>query len=189
MRRRIAVFAMLLALGAASAASAQAAAEPQVDPAKLELARQLYAAIGGEEAFKAQMNAMLSGMSQVMKSVMPAGNEKLTNGLMSSLQESEMEMIPQLIDISARVYAENLTEQELRDMLAWSRTPSAQSIRVKMPAVTQQLMIRMGPMMQAMMPKMAHKALDRACDEAQCTPEVRQRVAQAVDKALQGKGS
>jgi hypothetical protein len=186
-----AIAAALLALGCAGNAAAQAPAPASqtVDPAKLELARQVFAANGGVEAFKTQMNAMFSGMSQMMRASVPAGGEKLADAIVRNISDEELKLIPSLVDLSAEVYAENLSQQELRDLLAWANSESGRSIRQKMPQVTQQLMVRMVPMMQAMMPSLMQKTLDRACAEAKCTPEVRKVVAEALDKATKPKGS
>jgi len=182
--------AAALAVCFAGLAHAQAPAPaPAADPAKLALARQLFTENGGAEAYRAQIGAMMSGMSQMMRSSLPAGNQKLTDALMKDMGEMELQMVPQMIDLSADVYADGLSEQELRDMLAWTKSPSGQSIRRKMPAITQQLMVRMGPMMQAMMPQVMQKTLDRACEEAKCTPEARKLVAEAMEKALKPRGS
>ena len=186
--KRILGAAAALLLVAASAANAQAPAS-KPDPAKLELARQMFAENGGADAFKAQLGAMMAGMSQMMRTNVPAGNEKLADALTKDIGDMELQMVPQMIDLSAEVYAETLSEQELRDMIAWTKSPSGQSIRQKMPAVTQQLMIRMGPMMQAMMPALMQKTIDRACEETKCSPETRKSVAEAMQKALQPKGS
>jgi hypothetical protein len=189
MRRTITAAALLLALGAAPVANAQTQAAPPIDPAKLQLARELFAANGGVDAYKAQIGAMMSGMSQMMRASMPSGNEKLTGAFMKDLADLELEMVPQMVDLSARVYAQNLSEQELRDTLAWTNSPSGRSIRLKMPAITQQLMVGIGPMVQAILPAMMQKTLDRACEETKCTPETRKLAAEAMEKALKPKGS
>ena len=184
-----AAIAAVLILCCAGSAAAQAPAAPQADPAKLELARQVLAATGGVDAYRARIIAMFSGMSEMMKGVVPAGSEKLSNALMKDLVEEELKLVPQMIDLSAEVYAENLSEKELRDLLAWTNSESGRAIRDKSPQLTQQMMVRTGPMMRALLPSLMQKTLDRACEEAKCTPEVRKVVAEAMDKALKSKGS
>jgi hypothetical protein len=191
MKPAAAVAAAVLALCCAGSAAAQAPAPaaPKADPAKLELARQVFAATGGVDAYRARITAMFSGMSEMMKGVVPAGSEKLSNALMKDLVEEELKIVPQMIDLSAEVYAENLSETELRDLLAWTTSESGRAIRDKSPQMTQQMMVRTGPMMRTLLPSLMQKTLDRACEEAKCTPEVRKVVAEAMDKALKSKGS
>jgi hypothetical protein len=181
---------LCLAQAAAAQTVAPAAASgANVDPKKLELAREVFTENGGADAYKTQMRALFSGISQMTKANLPAGNEALADALMKDIADAEIELIPQIVNLSAEVYAENLDEAELRDLLAWSRSPSARSIRAKMPGVTQQLLGRMGPLVQALMPTIMQKTLDRACEQTKCTPETRKLVAEAMEKALRPKGS
>ncbi len=187
---------LLLAGAAAAQTTAGTAAPPATapsaapaDPAKLELARQLFQANGGAEAFSNQLKVVFGAMSSMTKAAVPAGHEGLADAMMKDVADEELKLVPLLIEDSVEVYARTFTEKELRDMLAWANSDSGRSTRQKMPGMTVAIMQKMVPHMQALMPVLMKKTLDRACDEQKCTPEVRQTVAAAMDKALASKGS
>src|SRR6201999_2962588 len=100
-KRAIVIAATLFVLGAAPLAQAQdRPSAPKADPAKLELARQVFTENGGADAFKTQMRTMFSGMSQAMKAKMPAGNQALAEAMIKDLGDAEVDMVPQRIDLS-----------------------------------------------------------------------------------------
>jgi len=83
-------------------------------------------------------------------------------------------MVPQMIDLTIETYARDLTETELRDMLAWSQSASGRSIQAKLPTITKDVLAGEQPMMAALLPKIMHQTIDRACEEAKCTADERQ---------------
>lgn len=103
---------------------------------------------------------------------------------MTYLVEEEIKAIPQMIDQTAIVYAKSLSETELRDMLAWTLSPSAQAIRAKNPAMMQELMVQQGPLLKKIMAGAVTTAVDRACTEAKCSEDERRTMIALAQKNL-----
>ena len=177
--------AALSALVLVSTAQAQTAAQP--DAARLQLAREILIANGGAQAMQAQMRSLFTSMMTLTKNALPNADPKTTEAsqaLMKYVVDEEIKAIPQLIDQTAIVYADNLSETELRDMLAWAASPSAQSIRAKMPVITQQLMAQQGPLLKTMIAGVMKTAVERACAEAKCTDDERKTITAIAEKSL-----
>ena len=87
-----------------------------------------------------------------------------------------------MIDDMAGVYAEHLTAQELKDMLAYARSPTAQSIRAKMPAITEEAMMHQAPLLKRMTSGAVKTAVEKTCEEAHCTADQRQALNAVVEK-------
>jgi hypothetical protein len=170
----------------ASAAHAQAAAPaaPPVDPAKLALAQQVLEASGGVKGAETQVRALYGSMAAGISQTLPKEHSETTELVMRDVQEETIKLIPRMIEISARAYAQNLSETELRDLLAFYRTESGKAVLQKMPVIMQQTMAAEMPMIQAMVPQMMQKAVDRACEESKCTAEEKQIIAAAMASAL-----
>jgi len=191
-RSIIAAAAGLAALSLTAASHAQTpAAQPAaataaaVDPARLALAKQVFEAVGGAKGAEAQMRALYTAMGAAVGRNMPAEQTQMSQQVIGDMQDEMIKLAPAIIDLSAKVYAQNLSEKELRDILAFYRSESGQAMIRKQPAIMQQAMTEELPLIQAMMPKIMQKTLDRVCEESKCTPEVRQIVAQAMAKAMQ----
>lgn len=181
------MFRVGLAIAAAAliagAASAQPAG-PAPDPEKLSLARQIMAANGGVEGTQAQLKTMFENIRKLAQASMgtapPAQAQAIADTLMKNMQDEELKAVPALIDGMAEVYATQLTAQELKDMLAWSKSPSAQSIRLKMPAVTSEMMQRQAPLVRKMTSAALTTAMDKTCEQTHCTADQRQALAAIV---------
>jgi len=189
MFRSIAVLAVISSLAMATAAGAQTVPEKAIDPVRLDLARQVFVASGGAESVERQLKAVFAGAATMVKGNAPGASPKLTEALANDIVAEEVKLIPQLLDESAKAYAENLTEQELRDMLAWTKSDSARSIRQKMPAITQELMTKVMPAVLGMMPTIMQKSVDRVCEETHCTPEVKATLKTNMGAALKSPKS
>lgn len=179
--------ATLSALVLASSAQAQSATPTRPDAARLELAREILTANGGAQAMEARMRALFASIATLTKSALPNADPKaseLSQVLMKYMADEEIKAIPQLIDQTAIVYANNLSEGELRDMLAWSVSPSAQAIRAKMPVITEQLMAEQGPLLKKMMAGAMTTAVDRACAEAKCTDDQRRTMTSIAQRSM-----
>lgn len=73
-------------------------------------------------------------------------------------------MMPDLLDMTAALYAQHLTQQEMQDTLTFYRTPSGQSIRHKMPALN----AKMEPVTQRLMKKMFAATKTDYCAHRTC---------------------
>jgi hypothetical protein len=179
--------AALSALVLVSSAQAQTEMPTKPDAARLELAREILTASGGAQAMEAQMRALFAGMTTLTKSAQPNADPKVAEtaqAMMKYMVDEEIKAIPQMIDQMAIIYANNLSNSELRDMLAWSVSPSAQAIRAKMPLITQQLMAEQGPLMKRTVAGAVTTAVHRACAEAKCTDDLRRTITELALKNL-----
>ncbi|MEO6340765.1 MAG: DUF2059 domain-containing protein, partial [Caulobacteraceae bacterium] len=115
---------------------------------------------------------------------LPPAQQRLQTAVRKEMQAQMIQLAPQLMDGMAKVYGETLTEKELRDYLAWLRTESGQSIQRKAPLLASRNAQVTVPLVMAAMPKVLKSAIDRACDEAQCTAQDRQIIADAMAKSM-----
>lgn len=179
--------AALSALALVFPAQAQTVAPVQPDAARLALARQIMNANGGAQAMQTRMRALFGSVMTLTQNATPNADPKVaaaSQAMMKYVVDEEIKAIPQLIDQTAVIYANNLTEAELRDLLAWSVSPSAQAIRDKMPVITQQLMAEQGPLMKRMIAGVMSKAVERACADAGCTDDERRTITAIAQKSL-----
>jgi len=184
MKRATSILAAIAVLSISTGAYAQTAPPvPPADPAKLALARDVFEANGGKQQIEATMKAIFGGVSKMFDGL-PASQANVAVLAQRDMQDEIVKMIPAILDLTADVYARNLSEKELRDMLAWTKSDSAQSIKAKTPLMTQQMVAAEMPLIKAMMPNVMHKTVDRACDEAKCTADQKQQMAEMVDKAI-----
>jgi hypothetical protein len=176
-----------LAISTASAAWAQAPAE-QVSPGKLALARQVLAASGGEKQMESIMGSMYGAMFRAMPKAGTPSEQALMTAIQTDMQTEMLKIIPALMESSAHVYAENLTDKELQDELAWLQSDSGQSIRSKTPAMMQEMVSSTIPLVQKMVPGMMKKVIEDACAQQHCTAQDRQKLDALVAKSA-GKQS
>jgi hypothetical protein len=172
-----------LAISTASAAWAQPVTE-QIPPEKLALAHQLIAATGGEKQMEMMMDAMYGAMFRSMSPSVPPSQQALFKSLQQDMQAEMVKTIPTLLDASARIYAENLTDKELQDELAWLQSDSGQSIRRKTPVMMQEMVSVTIPIVQKMIPPMMKKVLDNVCEQQHCTAEQRKQMDAVIAKSM-----
>jgi hypothetical protein len=185
MKRLAATLAALGALSISSASWAQDAPAAQPDPVKMDLARQIVAANGGQDQVKLQLKSYFAAMQKGMARYMPAEQGQLSAALFQDLGDEMAGIAPQLFDISVHLYAENLTEKELRDFLAFQTSDSGRSIALKAPVIRQQAVAETIPLVMSLMPQILQKTLDRVCAESHCSAAQRKIVADAMTKAMQ----
>ncbi len=176
-----------LAISTASAAWAQAPAD-QVSAEKLTLARQVLAASGGEKQMESIMGSMYGAMFRAMPKAGSPSEQAVMTAIQTGMQTEMLKTIPALLDTSAHIYAENLTDKELQDELAWLQSDSGQSIRRKTPAMMQEMVNTTIPIVQKMVPPMLKKAIEDACAQQHCTTQDRQKFDALIAKAA-GKPS
>jgi hypothetical protein len=164
-----------LAISTASAAWAQAPAE-QIAPQKLDLARQVLAASGGEKQMESIMGSMYGAMFRAMPPAGSPAEQALVTAVQQDMQAGMLKTIPALMDASARVYAQNLTDKELQDELAWLQSDSGQSIRRKTPEMMQEMVTATIPIVQKMVPPMMKKVVEDVCAQQHCTAQDRQKL-------------
>jgi hypothetical protein len=173
-------------LACASTALAQPSAAPAPDPQRLQLAREIMQANGGVEALQAQLKTMFASISRLTQSALPPNfspqAQTMTDTLTKHMQEEELKGAAAMIDDTAAVYAEHLTVQELKAMLAYAKSADGQTIREKMPAITQDLLLRQGPLIKRMTSGVVRAAVEQTCKDSHCTPEERKTLMAVAEK-------
>jgi hypothetical protein len=164
----IAACALSLSLGGALPARAQSDALSEPDPVKADLARQLVEATGGEQQAEQQMGLIFNIIENNVDQAASGLDSRLAAAFLDGLKQETVKLTPQLMALSERLYAQNCTEQELRDMLAFERSETGQSMLRKTPAIQAQALQQTLPLVMG--------AADRACEQAACTAEDRQKL-------------
>ncbi len=181
MKIRAIVSGAVAAFWLAGSAMAQPVAAPP-DAVRLKLAHDLMQASGGEAAVRVRMAAMFEGIQKLVTSSMPADTTGVSNEMFKYVSDEEMKAIPQMLNDTAEIYAEHLTEGELRAMLAWTSSPEAQSIQRKLPLITQEVLLRQQPLLKQMLSGVFQRAADRACAESHCTPDQQKQLVAMMSK-------
>jgi hypothetical protein len=170
------VAAVALACGAARAQDAAGAAPER---AKLALAEQIVAASGG----KTQIETMLRSMFGVVQKSMAANSTSYARDfigpMFEDITQEVVALTPQLLELSARAYAQAFTEHELRDWLAFQTSETGRAMIARLPAI--QIMTAM--------PAILRKSVDRICRERQCTSEQRAALEKAMAKMSRASAS
>ena len=175
---RIVALAAGLALAISTASHAQS--PTTADPVKLALAQELVEASGGAKAAEQQINAVYSSLHTAFEGALPKEAAAIMASVQESMRKELIKSLPELIAVSVDVYANNLSESELRAYVAFLKSEPGRSIQAKAPAILQEATIKQGPLMRRMLPKLMHKALDDACAEKGCTAEQRQQIAALI---------
>lgn len=176
-----------LVMTAAPAAFAQD--KPAVDPVRLELAKKLIEVSGGKKNAELMVNQIYGSMDSILGKSLPADKQRLFHAIQRDMQTELLNLIPAIIDESVEIYARNLTEKELKEMIAWQSSESGQSINRKLPAITQDIIKAEIPYIQAMMPRLMERVVDHACEEAKCSADERRQVAAVMAQATGMKPS
>lgn len=173
--------------GAALAAmlATTAVAQPAAPSAeKVALARQLVEASGGADQMKTVMQTMFGGMRASVTANMPPEQKRIGEVLLQKMQDRLLAATPQLLDGAVQVYAQNLTEKELRDNLAWIQSDTGQSMKRKLPQITLQTLQVVMPVIAQVTQGMKQDVLDEACKQVNCSAHDREVMAAALQKAM-----
>jgi len=181
--KKVLVIVAVAMMGASSQAIAQVAPATS-DPAKLQLAREIVEASGGEKAAENRITALYATVGKGMAAQIPAGQGRLAEAFQADLAAEMTPLVPQILDVSVHAYADVFSEQELKDWLAFQRSESGQAISRKSPLVTQRALTAMMPLILKVMPGVMQRTMNRVCVENHCTQQQQQIVADAVKKAM-----
>jgi hypothetical protein len=178
-----------LAGASAGGAWAQGAPAAQPDPVRLELAHKLVEASGGQAQAELQMKMMFEAMKSSVAKNMPAEQAQLLGPIYDDLGQQMVKLTPQLLNLSARAYAQNYTEKELRDVLAFQTSESGQSMIHKAPQVRAQVMTEAMPLILTLMPEISRQTAARVCEQTHCTAKQRALVEAALARATGRPGA
>lgn len=122
---------VVLALAVASPA---AYAQQQPSPAAISTAKELIAATGATQLF----NPLIAGVVEQAKLLYLQQNPQLSKDLNDISAKMRTDLQPRFSELSdevARLYASNFTEQELKDILVFYKSPSGQKLLQAQPKV------------------------------------------------------
>ena len=183
-------WAMLLALaGALALLAPPVLAQDQPDAAKVALARQIVELSGGQEQVKAQMKMIFEAVKSSIARALPPEQGRMADLVYTDVEQELEQATPQLLDISVRTYAENYTDKELHDLIAFQMSDSGRSIAQKAPLVRAQALREMMPLMMSLLPQIMARTADRVCEELHCDARQRATIAEALSKAIQRPAS
>jgi hypothetical protein len=134
MGKRSWILCLTLLLCAANPAFSQS---PPTDA--MAAARELLVTMRMVDQFKAILPTVL----QTLKPVIVQGRPEIErdfDAIVPTLLEGMTARLNELSDLTATVYANNFSVGELRDIIAFYRTPTGEKFLQKLPAITQQSM-------------------------------------------------
>ena len=181
------IAAGVMALSSGAGAMAQTAAPPS--PEKLALAHRLFELSGGEKQMRLTINALYGAMFGSLDKALPAEQQRFASLIRNDLQAGVVSLIPTFVDSGARVYAQDLSERELSDYIAFQQSDSGRAIIAKAPTIMRDTMASIIPVVTAAMPAIMQKVVVDVCSEAKCTDKDRQVIADAMTKTMQRRQS
>jgi hypothetical protein len=110
---------------------------------------------------------------------------QLVNQIFDAMAQQLDGLVPQIIDISVRIYADVYTEKELRDLLAFDTSDSGRSIQQKAPLIRQQALALTMPEVINAMPQIVRQTANQVCDRNHCSDRQRAAILTALSKGLQ----
>ena len=115
----------------------QAPVQPQPTAASVEAAKELLALRGARDIFNPIIPGVVEGAKGIFLQQNPMIGKDL-NEVSAKLRKELDVRTPELITMVSRTYASRFTEQELKDMLAFYRSPLGKKILVDEPAALQE---------------------------------------------------
>lgn len=114
-----------------------ARAQPAPSPGALAAAKELVRLKGAAAIF----DPLIPGVIEAVKSQFLPTNSQLVGPLNEVAADLRKEYEPkraEIVDQVAKIYAENFTEQELKGIVAFYKTPIGKKMLIKDPVVTEQ---------------------------------------------------
>jgi hypothetical protein len=164
----------LLTLAVIACCVAGQARAAEATPVKLALAHEIMVEQGAIEATRNQLIAMFAGAAQLSAAASPAARSAIGDAVNQRMQSDVLKLVPSLMIDVEQSYAEHLSEDELRGLLAWVKSPVAKAITAKLPIITREAMAKQQPRMRGMMMNAMSAAIEAVCEEHGCTSEDRQ---------------
>lgn len=166
--KRILVAASALALLVATPVRAQTSDTPAAPTARqIELAHEMVEVSGARKlmtsVFAAMINQMVGPPDPHSTS---AQDRKVREIALESARAAFEKSTPKMLDLFAQTYANNFSEQELSDIVAFYKTPSGQAAIAKVPKVMTEVMPIMS---KTIVPQMQADIVDEMCNRLACT--------------------
>jgi len=173
-----------MAVAGTFAFAAQAQTNPAPSPEKMALARQLVEATGGAKQVDAVLRSLFQSMGSTLGANLPPEQRRLQTVIFQKLQARMSAIVPKMLDATVEVYADNLSDKELHDYVAWMQSDSGRSVIAKMPQIMSASFKTMMPMITEMTEGIKKDVIDEACAEAKCTPHDREVLIEAMNKSM-----
>ncbi len=171
--------AILTAAGLALIAATGAAAQPTPAPAApylagpspnaLQLAHDLVVASGVEKTLEAITNAMAAPIAARQAQRLPPERRDDAPAMLAAAQEAMTAFFSGLLDRLADFYADNLTEDEMVQVLAFDNSPAGKDMIAKGP----QVVLTVTGFAGTEGPRLSANIAARFCAETGCTPAER----------------
>ena len=170
---RLAGAALAAMFAGGGAVQAQPAPAGPVDPERLALAQKIYAMVGDQT---------MQSLTQALKTMMATSIEgrttndpARTQALQAALGDSLDDMMPKVLQGTARIMAQDFSAGELRAMLAFYQSPTGQTVLRRMPEITRQSM----QVSLSLLPGFMLKFEGDYCGRVTCSAQEQQAFAQA----------
>lgn len=125
-------FAALLVIGASTLPSS---AQLAPDPARVAAAKDLITAMGADAQFDTVVDALLNGLKNSLKQQRPAAAAEIDD-VMKRLAEKFKARKSEVSEMSAPIYAEHFTLEELKELAAFYSTPIGRKLVTQLPLIS-----------------------------------------------------
>jgi len=142
---------------------------PAVSEQKLALAGELVDAADLKGSMRRVADVILDQFTQSFNSAAGSTDPDMVKFMKSLMQDEIGGIIRKVTPKLAEVYAETFTEQELKDILAFYRTPTGQKMVAKTPELSRRGQEMVRPFIPAMQVDMVGKIFDHMCEVNKCT--------------------
>jgi len=147
------------------ACPAKAQQTPAEAPATKEDVQRFFEVMHTRETMQAVMDAMTKQMHQMTHQQAEANAGKLPPDFeerMNRMTDEMLKAIPfdEMFDIMIPIYQKHLTKADVDAMVAFYSTPTGQKVIREMPAMTQEAMQAIMPLMQKQMARMQQRLQD-----------------------------
>jgi uncharacterized protein len=132
---------LALAVALASLVTAGAAKAQTLSPASIDLARQVILVKGGNAMFDPVVPGVIESAKNVFLPTNPNLSKDLTE-VANQLKKDYDGKRAELLNEVAKIYAQRFTEQELKDLLAFYKSPLGQKVVTEEPKVLDAAMQR-----------------------------------------------
>ena len=132
MRRHLAAFAVLVALGAPLAAAPPATAQQTT---KEQDIRTLIELSGASRITTQMVNAMMPQMRDLILKMRPDISKQHLDMLLDEFTQVFSESAPKFIETIIPLYEQRFSQKEIRDVIAFYRTPTGQKMLAELPGL------------------------------------------------------
>jgi hypothetical protein len=163
----------------ASSAWAQSAQTVQPTARQIELANQVMAITGIREKYSILLHTMMKQQSAQMSVGASSADQRSAAVMQSALSDEVDKMVPEMVDVTARIYAKVYTEKELSDLIVFYGSPSGQSMLAKSPGIMRESQAAIFPLI----PLMQRDLIEDFCRQLPCTADMKQKFMDRLSSA------